>query len=350
MRGTSIAKNYALGWIRQGLKDWNISRNLDWGIPYPGDEELKLYVWAENYAGYISFTEEWSRQTGRDWEEYWKGKGKIIHFIGADIVYHHAVFWPAILKGANYGEPWAIVASGMVKVEGHVFSKSRGFVTYVEEDYIQNGFDLDVVRYYILSYTGHTKDLDVSWKDLQIKTNNELVGILGNFAYRILLFIHKNYKKIPEGKITSETKKKIQQTIDTIQKAIADYRFKEAVDSVMHLAAYGNTIFQQSEPWKYSKTDPTRCQNDLYQCLQLLKAISILIEPVTPTVAERVWEQLGLEGDIHLSNVEECLKPLSPGSALPKPKVLFTKIADEITQKMTATLNKRIENAVAKAK
>ncbi|MFX0168035.1 MAG: methionine--tRNA ligase [Candidatus Hodarchaeota archaeon] len=348
LKGTPIARNYALGWIRQGLKDWCISRNLEWGIPYPDDEELVLYVWAENYAGYISFTEEWARQREADWKDYWVHNGKIINFIGADIVYHHAIFWPAILKGVNYNSPYAIVASGMVKVEGHGLSKSRGFVIDIEEDFINNDIDLDAVRYYILSYTGHTKDLDFVWKEFQLKVNNELVGILGNYAYRVLLFLHKNFKKIPEGTITPHIRESINQAVEDIKQAITEYRFKEAVDTTLHLASLGNTVFQQSEPWKSIKENPTQCQSDLYQCLQLLKAIAILIEPALPTIAEKLWNQLGLTGTVHEATVEDCLEPLPPGTALSKPKVLFHKISDENIEEMTAKLNKRVESAVAK--
>ncbi len=350
LEGTPIARNYALGWIRQGLKDWGISRDLKWGIPYPGDEERVLYVWAENYAGYISFTEEWARQTGADWEKYWIRDGKLIHFIGADIVYHHAVFWPAILKGVNYNTPYAIVASGMVKIEGHGLSKSRGFVIDIEEDFINQGIDVDAVRYYILSYTGHTKDLDFVWKDFQSKVNNELVGILGNYAYRVLLFIYKNFKKIPKGSITPSVTKEIKKTINNIQKAVYNYKFKEAVDAAMQLGSYGNTLFQQCEPWKTIKEDPNRCENDLYQCLQILKAIAILIEPVMPTIADRIWQQLGQTENIHEIKVENCTDPLKLGKKLPKPTVLFSKIPLEAVEKLATGLNQRIEFAKATGK
>jgi methionyl-tRNA synthetase len=118
----------------------------------------------------------------------------------------------------------------------------------------------------------------------------------------------------------------------------------------MHLASFGNTFFQQSEPWKTIKEEPERSQDDLYQCLQLLKAITILIEPAMPAIAERIWQQLGQKGDVHELKVEDCTVPLSPGIELPKPEVLFEKIPDEAVETLAAGLNERIESARAKAK
>ncbi len=103
-----------------------------------------------------------------------------------------------MLKGAGYDVPYAVVASGMVKVEGKVFSKSRGYVIWVEEDYLDKGLDPDALRYYVASYTGFTRDLDFNWSAYGEKVNKELVGTLGNFLYRALLFAHRNYGAIPE--------------------------------------------------------------------------------------------------------------------------------------------------------
>ena len=126
LRGTANARNYALGWVRDGLRDWCITRTLEWGVRYPGRDDLVVYVWVDAPIGYIAFTEEWAAAHGKDWRQYWCGGGEITHFIGGDITYHHCLYWPALLKGAGYGLPSAVVASGMLKVDDHKFSKSRG--------------------------------------------------------------------------------------------------------------------------------------------------------------------------------------------------------------------------------
>ncbi len=204
LEGTSNARNYALGWVKDELHDWCVTRTLDWGVKFPGREDLVVYVWVDAPVGYIAFTEEWGSESGKDWKDYWCGDTRVTHFIGGDIIYHHCIFWPALLKGAGYGIPQAIVASGMVKVDDHKFSKSRGYVVWTNEDYLDKGLSPDYLRYYLLSYTNHTKELNFSWKVFQERVNNELVNTLGNFVYRTLYFAHKEYGGIPEGEADTQ--------------------------------------------------------------------------------------------------------------------------------------------------
>ena len=213
--GTSNAINYAKIWAKE-LKDWCITRNLEWGVRFPGHDDLVVYVWVDAPIGYISFTEEWANKTGGDWEKYWRRDSRIIHFIGEDITYHHCIFWPAMLKGAGYTPPWAVVASGMLKIDDKKFSKSRGYVVWVDEDYLDHGFHPDLLRYYIANYTSHTKELNFSWKVFQDKVNSELVGALGNFLHRTQHFTHKNFGAVPDGKVDKEILEKIQATIETV--------------------------------------------------------------------------------------------------------------------------------------
>lgn len=158
LKGTATARNYALGWVKELLRDWCISRTMDWGVPFPGSDDLVVYVWVDAPIGYISFTKEWAEAAGADWKDYWCGdETGVTHFIGGDIIYHHCIFWPALLKAAGYGLPHAVVASGMVTVEGKKFSKSRGYVVWTNDDYLDVGLPADYLRYYLLSYTNHTK-------------------------------------------------------------------------------------------------------------------------------------------------------------------------------------------------
>jgi methionyl-tRNA synthetase len=346
--GTINARNYALGWVKQGLTDWCITRNLEWGVTFPGHDDLVVYVWVDAPIGYIAFTEEWAAKTGNSWEKYWKNDGEIVHFIGGDITYHHCIFWPAMLKGADYSVPTAVVASGMVKIEDKKFSKSRGNVVWVGEDYIDHGFHPDLLRYYLASYTSHTKELNFSWRVLQEKINTELVAVLGNFLYRTMLFAFKNYGEVPEGELEPEVKKEIENTLKEVKAAMAEYEFKKAVDSAMVLASFGNIYFQSHEPWSLIKRDKAACGQVLYNCLHIAKALCLIFEPVTPDSMETAWKELGQEGDLHVAQYSEALVPLKAGTKLAKPKILFTKLEDDRIEEMEEIANQRVKASDAK--
>jgi methionyl-tRNA synthetase len=343
MDGTDIARNYALQWVEKGLKDWNITRNMEWGVRFPGEPGLVLYVWVDAPIGYISSTEEWAERTGGDWEYYWKDPGHLIHFIGGDIVYHHCLFWPSMLKGSGYAVPYAVVASGMVRVEGKIFSKSRGYVIWVEEDYLDKGLDPDALRYYVASYTGHTRDLDFSWSTYGDKVNKELVATLGNFLYRALLFAYRNYKVIPEGEVEPEVKAEVEKAIEAIREGLDGYEFKKVSDAVIALAAYGNRYLQSREPWKLMKADPEGARRAIHNSLWITKALAVLMEPVMPGKAEAVWVQLGEpRKDVSLS---EALEPLKAGTPLKRPAPLFEQVPEETISSLEEIVAERIAKA-----
>ncbi len=344
MDGTENARNYALQWVEKGLKDWNITRNLDWGVKFPEEEGLVLYVWVDAPIGYISSTEEWAQRTGGDWEYFWRGPGYIIHFIGGDIIYHHCIFWPAMLKGAGYSLPYAVVASGMVKVEGKVFSKSRGYVIWVEDDYLKEGLDPDALRYYVVSYTGHTRDLDFSWRTYADKVNHELVATLGNFLYRALLFAKRNYGVIPEGDVEAKVRAVVEDALEEIRRGLDEYEFKRVVDAVLTVASYGNRYLQEGEPWRRIKTDPEAAKLVVHNALWLVKAIAVLMEPIMPFKALELWRQLGY-GERENVPLNEALTPLEVGLKLGVPKPLFEKIPEEKVEELSERIARRVKEA-----
>ena len=353
LRGTDNAVNYAKGWVTQGLEDWCITRNMNWGVKFPGADDLVVYVWVDAPIGYIAFTEEWAKQKGGSWEKFWKAESgaesEIVHFIGGDIVYHHCIFWPAMLKGAGYSLPTDVVASGMLKIEDKKFSKSRGYVVWVGEDYLDQGFHPDLLRYYLSGYTSHTKELNFSWAVLQEKINSELVAVLGNLFYRSLLFASKNFGVIPNGTPAPEILERIKQTTIDAVDALKEYEFKKYADTVMELASYGNAYFQSHEPWALIKTDKEKCGEVVYNCLQIVKALAVLFEPVTPSKMQEAWEQLGLAGNVSDVLYEEALVPLESGSKLGIPVILFAKLEDDKIAEMDGIAKKRVQSAMVKA-
>ena len=349
--GTKIARNYALGWVNEGLKDWCITRDLAWGIPYPGDEDLTLYVWVDAPIHYMSSTEQWGKAIGKpkEWEKFWKAKsGRLVHYIGQDIVYHHCIFWPSMLKGSGYNLPSAVVASGMVKIEGHNFSRGRGYVVWILDDYLDKGLDPDYLRYYIASYTSQTKDLDFSWDTYAEKVNNELVATLGNFLYRGLHFTHKHFGEVPQGTLDADLKNTVETAIEKIVAAVNEYELKKVADEVLRVASAGNEYFQSKQPWKLVKEDKAQTGEVLYNALCLSKALAVLIDPFLPGVAEKLWGQLGFDPkSVHETTFDDALVPPKVGTKIRAPKPIISKIDEDLLKDLKQIIADRVKAAVA---
>lgn len=336
LSGTENALNYAREWIGN-LKDWCITRNLEWGVRFPLDESLVLYVWVDAPIGYISFTEK----ATKDWKKIWlEGAAEIVHFIGLDIAYHHCIFWPAMLKGAGYSLPSAVVASGMVKIEGKTFSKSRGYVVWVEDEYLKSGFNPDYLRYYIVNYTSHDKDLNFSWDVFRDKVNNEIIATLGNFLFRILSFAWKNFGRI-QIEVDQEILSQINATKEKIVNAVKKWEFKTASDALMELASFGNVYFQNAKAWELLKTDRTKAMKAVANCLQIAKALMILSYPVMPKSMENVARAIGL--DLTKCSLEEALR-VDREVEVKKPELPFKKVEIEEIEPLKRKLSERFSD------
>jgi methionyl-tRNA synthetase len=350
LKGTATARNYALGWVKENLHDWCITRTLDWGVKFPGRDDLVVYVWVDAPIGYMSFTKEWAEAAGADWKEYWCGDDtQVMHFIGGDIVYHHCIFWPALLKGAGFGLPHAVVASGMVTIEGKKFSKSRGYVVWTNDDYLDKGLPADYLRYYLLSYTNHTRELDFSWKVYAERVNSEIVGTLGNFIYRTMYFAEKEFSGVPDLAPRPAVLEEIERSLSVVSGLMRDYDFKSAVDSMMALASFGNAYIQNNAPWKLIKEDRAAAEQVIADCLQIVKALALTFEPLMPDAMQRAWTMLGYEDDIASHPIADATTPVG-ARVLAKPVPLFAKIEEAQVKELEKVLSVRVEEADAAAK
>jgi methionyl-tRNA synthetase len=232
----------------------------------------------------------------------------------------------------------------MVKVDGETFSKSRGYVVWVDDDYLDHGFHPDLLRYYLASYTSHTKELNFSWKAFEEKVNRELVGSLGNFIYRTLFFAYKNFGRIPETPVSGEVIEQIAATREKMVSAIEDYEFKKLVDAAMSLSDYGNAYFQSKELWNLVKFDRKACEREIKNCIQLVKALAVLLEPVMPATMKKVQAHLGL-ATAHFSDATVEVEPLR----LSKPALPFSKIDEKKITELEALLGRRMAGATREA-
>jgi len=260
------------------------------GIDYPSDEtadgdDLVLYVWVDAPIEYISSTKQYSERVGADeydWEQVWKGDGEIMHIIGRDIIQHHAIFWPAMLEGAGYNKPRGIAATGFITINGKGLSTSRNRAIWAKE-YLEEGFHPDLLRYYLTTTGGLQQDVDFSWDAFQEKVNGELVGTVGNFWYRSLLFAYRNYEGTPETDVSEEVRERIEGAIGDVHESVNDYSMRGVGQAATQLAQFGNEYIQRNEPWKLTDDEPERAAQVIRDCVQLAKAVGVLLEPITPT-------------------------------------------------------------------
>ena len=349
LEGTANARNQPREWIEGELQDWCITRDMDWGIDYPGEggEDLVLYVWVDAPIEYISSTKQYSERVGADtydWEQTWKDDGEIIHVIGRDIIQHHTVFWPAMLHGSGYSEPRSVMASGFMTLDGKAFSTSRNRAIWAE-DYLDAGFHPDLLRYYLITVGGFQDDIDFSWDRFQERVNGELVGNVGNFIYRSLLFAQRNWDGTPDTDLGDEVRERIEDAMAAFGEGLNEYSLRRATQAGVELAKFGNEYIQRNEPWKLVDDEPDAAAQVIRDCVQLTKAVGILLAPTLPGKAEALWEQLGEAGSVHEVGLDACLE--DPPAEFDAPSELFEKLEDDRVDELNRQLEERVAAAEA---
>ena len=349
---------YCRGWFKDGLKDRAYTRDLDWGVKVPLEnaEGKVLYVWFDAVLGYISATKELSEQLGKPdlWKEYWQDKEtKYVAFIGKDNVVFHTIIFPAMLMGWNetnndqYILPQNVPANEFLNFEGKKFSKSRGWGIDVI-DFLKL-FPADLLRYTLAANLPENKDTDFYWKEFQTRTNSELADIFGNFVNRTFTFVHKHFEgKVPERKellqIDTEMLEGIKEFPKKIGDLIARYKIKEAVFEMMNLARSGNKYFNDVEPWVSVKNDKERCGTTLNICLQTIKVLAEVFEPVIPNSSAKLYTMLNSE---KVSWDDLGVIELPVGHQLNNAEILFSKIEDSSIEEQ---INKLPEEVVEEKK
>jgi len=368
MEGTDNAKNQPREWVDGELQDLCITRDMDWGVDYPGDQEgetaedLVLYVWVDAPIEYVASTKQYSERVGADeydWEAVWKldgetehgtewdddwtdAGGEIVHVIGRDIIQHHAVFWPAMLRGAGYNEPRSILATGFVGIDGKALSTSRNRAVWADE-YLDAGFHPDLFRYYIATGAGLETDVDFSWDRFAERVNGELVGNVGNFVNRALLFAHRNYDGTPDAEVSDDVRDRIEATLEAFEAAVREYDVRTLAELATELSDYGNEYIQRTEPWHLLDDEPEEAAQVIRDCVQIAKAVAVVAQPVLPGKAERLWGQLGEAGSVADVSLSTALE--APPETFDEPDQLFEQVDDDHIAELNEELQERVEEA-----
>jgi len=384
-------------WLKAGLEDRAVTRDLDWGVPVPIEsmKGKKIYVWFEAVLGYISNTKDWAAKNNADWKTWWQDPAtRYLAFIGKDNIVFHTLMFPAMLEAhTGYILPDNVPANEFLNLEGQKFSKSRGWSIDLYE-YLEQ-FPADPLRYALAMNFPETRDADFYWKDFQARNNNELADILGNFVNRTVTFTHKNFSgAVPEllpavpakhnevlalleadlqllqdtigvggddqhSKAYDEARKKYAMYFTAndflmlwhlycaprqIARCYEEFRFRDGVAETLNLARAANKFFNDSAPWKSAKADPDRCAVTMNICLQTLRGIAILCEPILPFTAEKLRGILNLQktADTNKTDTWDSAGRLRipVGHAIGAPQILFEKYDDARIQQQVDKLGK----------
>jgi methionyl-tRNA synthetase len=357
--GKSGWKSNVLGqcksWLNEGLRPRAMTRDLEWGVPVPldGADGKVLYVWFEAPIGYISATKELRPD---DWEQWWTGDSKLIHFIGKDNIVFHCIIFPAMLhlRGDGYVLPEQVPANEFLNLEGQKISTSRNWAVWLNEYLEEMPNRKDELRYVLTSIAPETKDSEFTWKDYQTRVNSELVGILGNFANRVLVLMQKYYEGVmpmvesvqdkyrlfDRSAVVGGKHPMVEEYIVPVVKLLGQYQFRDAQFKMMELARLGNKYLADHEPWKLIKTDADGTAQVLSEAVQVLYNLAMLMEPFMPEASGRLLAQFQVNPDAKTrkdfwmagDGVAGVWFELAAGHQLGSPGLLFQKIEDDVIE------------------
>lgn len=357
-------REFSKGWIREGLEPREVTRDMKFGIPVPveGWEDKVIYVWIEAVVGYLSASIEWAQNIGKpgEWEEYWKDPNcKHYYFIAGGNTPFHTIIWPAELLAysekykddslwekyklpgesnrLNLNLPYDIPSNKMLLLNGKKMSKGDGIG--MEADSLLEKYNSDLIRFFFLRYAPENHDREFEWKDFIDCNNNELVANLGNFVNRTLTFINTKFNNVvPEGELEKNVEVNINQAFEQIGKHIEACEFVKASEALLLFGDFCNKYFNDKAPWISYKENIKDCSNTIYNSIQLVNALRILIKPFMPNSSQLLSDMLNINGeydpnvDLEKNKIVGKLENnwrfplLQANTKLNPPKLLFEKI------------------------
>jgi len=330
-------RNEVVSFVKSGLRDISISRRrLKWGVPWPDDPEEVVYVWYDALAGYltgIGYAE--GDEGSAEFQKLWPAD---VHMIGKDIIRFHAIYWPAFLWAAGLPLPKTIFAHGWIYYEQDKMSKSKGNVVYPEP--IVDALDSfgapgnDALRYYLLRDTPFGQDASFSYDGLVQRYNSELANGLGNLASRtinMLIQFCKGVVPAPDDACLMRAEGNANRIIQNCRAAFDSFDFSSGLSAAWTYVSLADKFIVEEKPWELAKSaspdDQKKLQETLYTVLQYLHTLCVVLYPVLPRASEKLWSQLGCEGDIRDQRFDDLKwQGLKPGTKVGKPEPIFPRL------------------------
>ena len=344
-------KNKLNEWIEDGLKPWDISRDKPYfGFEIPGEKDKYFYVWLDAPIGYLASAKNWAENNNMDMKDLWGESSdyEIHHFIGKDIAYFHALFWPALLKSSNIRLPESINVHGFLTIGGEKMSKSNG--TFINADDFAENYDGELLRYYFADkFNNSIDDLDFNEDEFIQKINSNIVGKYLNIASRVSKFIEKNDNNL-SANLDEDFIEKNLSMIDEVIEHYENLNLSKSVKIIMKMADEVNKYINENEPWKSSEEKAVEVSSTAINCFRV---ISILLNPVLPTITSKALEVFNDSATNDFNNIKEYLvnTKINPYKPLLK-RLEKAKINEEIEMEDSNLINikdfAKVELRVAK--
>jgi methionyl-tRNA synthetase len=304
-------RNEMINRLKEPLKDVCISRDVKWGIPLPFDETLVSWVWIEALMNYLTVID----YPNEKFKIFWPA----MHLIGPDIVWHHTILWDSILLSLGIDLPKVIV-HGFINIEGEKMSKSGGIV--IDPIELAKKYGTDSLRYFLLREIPFGENGNYFEKALIQRINSELADSLGNLVNRILVLVEKNFDGYVPKPYGEDLKKLALSASKAVENSMEEFQFHNALNDIFYLVNESNKYINEKKPWEIR--DRKELGGILYNLLETLRFIAILLFPFTPETSGKIFEQLGLERRFSFEDLE--WGKLKPETKIKRGKILFEKI------------------------
>ena len=319
-------------WFETGLQDWDISRDAPYfGFEIPDAPGKYFYVWLDAPVGYMASTMNWCRQHGVDFDTYWRSEdAEVYHFIGKDIMYFHALFWPAMLMGSGFRIPTKLCVHGFLTVNGEKMSKSRG--TFITAGAYLQFLDPQYLRYYYATkVNSRVEDLDLNFDDFVHRVNADLVNKIANIPSRVLAIIHTScggrLGPLDEGGRALFAQLRGQ--CDQIGQLFEAREFAQVTRSLTMMASEINAYLQEHKPWQLAKEDPAQAATVCTGALNAFKVVATLLQPILPEFASKVGKMLGVPV-LTWANLDEVIEN--------RPTRPYERLADRVDRGKVAAM------------
>ena len=291
-------KEMVNNFIKPGLQDLCVSRtSFKWGIPVDFDKGHIVYVWIDALSNYITALGYSPDGSGENYKKYWPAD---VHVIGKDILRFHTIYWPVMLMALGEPIPKQVFAHPWLLFGADKMSKSKGNVIYADD--LVNLIGVDAVRYYLMSEMPYTSDGSITYETVFERYNSDLANTLGNLVNRTVAMSNKYFDgeiKAPSAyeAVDGELKAAAIKAVSELERLLSEYRISDALDSVMSLARRSNKYIDETAPWVLAKDEGTkeRLGTVLYNLLECIRYIAVLISPFMPETAEKIFEQINTD-------------------------------------------------------